>query len=152
MKTDRTKYIDKKALKIAPKGGNVKDIEFFHLGEYASNEKLEQEYAKRNLIPATIDVLMEYDKEHRDKLDGMMYVGTHWKDTYGNWYFATFYCWFDDRLVDVYRDAYDWDDGWWFAGLRRSSAISPSTLSDPLSLESAIQMVKDAGYKIIKEI
>lgn len=152
MKTDRTKYIDEKALKMAPKGGNVKDIEFFHLGEYASNEKLEQEYAKRNLIPATIDVLMEYDKEHRDKLDGMMYVGTHWKDTYGNWYFAAFACWGGGRGVVVRRRGDAWLGHWWFAGLRRSSAISPSTLSDPLSLESAIQMVKDAGYKIIKEI
>lgn len=138
MKTDRIKWIDKEVLETAPQGGSIEDIEFFHLGECASNEKLEQEYAKRNLIPANIDVLMEYNKEHRDKLDEMDFVGTQWKDAEGNWCYASFRCWVDDREVSVSRYGHDWDDDWWFAGLRKSSAINPSTLSDPLSLENRV--------------
>jgi hypothetical protein len=27
--------------------------------------------------------------------------------------------WYDERFLDVYRNDSDWDDHWWFAGLRK---------------------------------
>lgn len=34
--------------------------------------------------------------------------------------FATFNLWNDDRNVNVNRNDNDWNDNWWFAGLRKS--------------------------------
>jgi hypothetical protein len=38
--------------------------------------------------------------------------------------FATFNRWNDERNVNVNRNDNDWNDNWWFAGLR-NSLISP---------------------------
>lgn len=154
MKTDRTKYIDTEVLQSAPIGGHVKDIKFFKTGTYITNNQLEKEYLNRNLMPCTIDVLLEYDATHRENLDEMKYVGTQWKDTDGKWCFATFIRWSVERSVDVDRSGGDWNDDWWFAGLRKSDLKTSDTKNslDTLSLESAIELIKKEGYVIYKPI
>jgi len=39
--------------------------------------------------------------------------------------FATFNRWNDERKVNVNRNENDWNDDWWFAGVRKSLRIPP---------------------------
>jgi hypothetical protein len=121
----RKEYINKNVLDTAPTGLNT-DIKFFKLDKSVSDGELEKEYESRGLEPATLESICEYEKNTKDKMDEMMYVGTHWKDAKGNWCYAAFNCWDDEREVYVSRYAYDWRDRWWFAGVRKSSEISSS--------------------------
>jgi hypothetical protein len=80
----RTEYIKKDVLDTAPSGGDIKDLRFFKINRYITDNELENEYKLRDLSPATIDVLCEFDKCHRNELDDKKYVGTHWKDADDN--------------------------------------------------------------------
>jgi len=40
---------------------------------------------------------------------------------------ATFNCWNDERKVNVNRNTGDWNDNWWFGGVRHSF-LSPSLI------------------------
>lgn len=148
--SDRKLYVIDDVAKTAPV--NEGEIEFFKLGRYVTDDELQTEYDNRGLIPVSLHALLMYDKEYRDKLDEMEYVGTHWKDAKGNWCCATFYRWFDERGVLVDRSDDGWSDYWWFAGVRKS-ALSTKKLrtkalgSLPLDLESAIKIVKKSGVQ-----
>lgn len=136
--TKRTLYVDDEVLATAPKGGDLKDLQFFKLDKWVTNEELEKEYQSRNLIPATIETLVAYDKE---KLDKMKYVGTHWKDANGKWCYAAFDRWdVGGRAVFVDRSAYDWNDFWWFAGLANSPQKSDTRNSGALNLDLATRV------------
>jgi len=43
---------------------------------------------------------------------------------------AAFNRWNDERNVNVNRNDNDWDDNWWFAGLRNSLHFSPVLLGE----------------------
>jgi len=150
--TGRNLYVTDEVAKSAPV--NEGKLEFFKPGRYVTNEELSKEYSDRGLEPASITALCLYDKKNQDKLDEMKYVGTHWKDTNGNWCSATFHRWDDERVVSVYRDDDDWDYDWWFAGLRKSElgaeSLSPS--SNTLSLELRIQKLEETIEKLTKVI
>ncbi len=135
--TKRTQYINKKVLETAPSkiGGT---LEFFPLGKYVSTAELEKEYESRGLIPADIETICEYDLENKEKMDKMKYVGTHWKDKDGKFCYAVFRLRGDERSVYVLQRDRDWRVDWWFAGVRKSSEIKSSALSDPLPLELII--------------
>lgn len=146
--TGRTLYVDDDVLEAAPRS-DIRPVEFFKLGKYVSDDALDEEYESRGLIPATIDDITAVSAE---TLDEKKYVATHWKDAKDNWCYAVFYRWIGERHVVVNRLDGEWDDHWFFAGVRKSSALGNQPSSDTLSLERAIQMVKDAGYKVIKEL
>ncbi len=132
-------------------------LEFFKLGRYVNDEELSKEYVDRGLVPADIYSLVEYDLKHRDKMGEMKYVGSHWKDTDGKWCFVAFDQWGGgERNVNVHRRGSDWSGIWWFAGLRKSSALEPKILDtqslDTLTLESAIKICKENGLRVMKEL
>ena len=44
--------------------------------------------------------------------------------------YATFNRWNDERNVNVNRNDNDWNDNWWFAGLRNSLHFSPALVGE----------------------
>ena len=119
--TGRKQYTDSKVVKAMPKGeGDETDVHFFKLGRYVSDADLEKEYELRGLKPAdpySLAAVNEADPAFADEYPN----GTHWKDASGNWCYAVFNQWSGgERGVSVSRDVgNDWDDYWWFAGLRK---------------------------------
>lgn len=143
-------YIDDPVLETAPESSEGA-IEYFSIGKYVSASKLSEEYESRGLIPASpYDI--PTDQEHE-------FVATQWTDSSGKFCFATFGRWRGGRSVGVGRDDGDWHDNWWFAGLRKVSALNPSPLpSDAGDLELPKHIVgmndelakklKDAGFRM----
>jgi hypothetical protein len=117
--TNRRQYTDKAVVKAMPKGeGDEVDVVFFKVGRYISDTDLDAEYELRGLKPAdpySQAAVNEADPAFADEHPN----GTHWKDKAGNWCFATFRRWFDERSVNVFRLDFDWDGSWWFAGVRK---------------------------------
>jgi len=122
--TGRAQYTDRKVVDAMPKGeGDEVEVVFFkpdlsERNDFISDDDLEKEFELRGLKPAdpvSVAAVNEDDPAFADKKPH----GTHWKDAKGNWCCATFGCWRDKRGVYVYRSGRDWDDGWWFAGVRK---------------------------------
>lgn len=128
--TARVKYVDGKVVKAMPKGeGEEVDVTFFKPKPweytrpgYMSDADLEKALARRTLKasdPYSVDAVNEDDPAFADDHPH----GTHWQDENGNWCFAAFDRWRDDRrYVFVDRHDHDWDGLWWFAGLAQVSA------------------------------
>jgi len=117
--TGRTQYTDKGVVKAMPKGeGDEVEVCFFKIGTWVNDDQLEDEYALRGLIPAdpfSLAAVSEADPAFADQYPN----GTHWKDAKGRWCFAAFDRWNGERRVNVDRLDDDWNDRWWFAGLRK---------------------------------
>lgn len=117
--TGRKQYTDGSVVAMMPKGeGEEVEVFFFNLGRFVNDNDLEKEYELRGIKPADPYSLaaVNTDSAFADKYPN----GTHWKDTNGKWCFATFSHWSDDgRFVNVNRIDSDWNDGWWFAGVRK---------------------------------
>lgn len=111
-----TVYADEKVLASAPKHKRVGELEFFNLGRYATCAEVEAEYAKRGLVPAEVLALAGWDEEHKD--DPRKCFATQWRDADGNFCYASFRRWLDERFVRVYRSGDVWNVDWWFSGLR----------------------------------
>lgn len=154
--TKRTLYVTEDVAKDAPQseGG---EVAFFKLDRYITDNELEKEYESRGLVPCDLLTLSKYDLENPKIMGEKKYVATHWKDAKGNWCFAAFGLSDGERFVYVYRHVSDWGDVWWFAGLRKlgtesSDPLTPALESVLLDLQKAITMVKEAGYKVYKEM
>lgn len=117
--TGRNRYVDKDVIAMMPRGdGDESDVIFFKPGRSVSDVDLDKEYALRGLVPAdpyALAAVNEADPAFADEHPN----GTHWKDADGNWCYAAFNRWDDERDVNVNRNDDDWDDDWWFAGLRK---------------------------------
>lgn len=131
--TGRTQYTTRKVVDSMPKGeGSNAEVVFFKpdltkRGNYISDDDLEAEFESRGLAPAdplSVAAVNEADPTFADKIPH----GTHWKDANGNWCCAMFNRWYDERLVRVNRSAGVWDDGWWFAGVRKKSTQTSITV------------------------
>lgn len=94
------------------------DVYFFQLGRYVSDEELDREYELRGLKPADPYALAAVNEIDPAFADGYP-NGTDWKDSRGRWCFAMFGTWRGERHVHVDRYGSVWDDGWWFAGVRK---------------------------------
>ncbi len=135
--TKRDLYIDEDVLSSAPSGVRG-ELVLFTVGKYMTDDELEKEYVLRELEPATIELIADFDVKNPTQIDEKKYVGTHWKDAKGNWCYATFGRWDDGRRVDVDRYDGDWGDRWWFAGVRsssKSSELDSGTESLALAIE-----------------
>lgn len=145
-------YANDEVLAAAPRNKIQGALEFFKIGKYVTDDELAQAYESHGLVPADIYALAAWNEENKD--DERKYFATHWKDKDGKWCFATFRRWRDERRADVARRGSDWLDFWSFAGVRKSTQNSDAQTSAliPLELERAIKMVKEAGYKVFKEI
>jgi hypothetical protein len=122
--TGRKQYTDRKVVDSMPKGeGDEVEVVFFKPdlskgNGFISDDDLEKEFELRGLKPAdpySVAAVNEADPAFADEKPH----GTHWMNADGNWCFATFSYWRGERRVDVYRDAHDWHDDWWFAGVRK---------------------------------
>lgn len=145
-------YADEEVMAAAPRNKVQGELVFFNISKYISDTELEKEYESRGLIPADMYALANWCEANR--YDERKYFATHWQDANGKWCFAAFYRWNDERSVSVdRRDGNEWDDDWFFAGVRKGTQSSDTETSAlvPLDLERAISIVKEAGYKIFKE-
>lgn len=148
--TKRTLYVNDEVLNTAPTKIKGK-FELFTIGKYISCEELQKEYESRGLVPADIETMVKHDKEIAMK----KYVGTQWKDTDDKYCFATFNRWNDgERHVGVDRLDDVWDDGWWFAGVRKSGTLSSKTQKsfDTYALSTLIDEMEVIIKKIKNEL
>lgn len=117
--TGRKQYIDSKVAAAMPHGeGADTEVVFFKLGRYISDNDLDKEYELRGLRPVDPYSLMQANADDLALADEHP-NGTHWKNADGKWCCATFHRWDDERYVNVNRFDDDWNDYWWFAGLRK---------------------------------
>lgn len=127
--TGRNHYVTDSVVAKMPNGeGEEMEVIFFNLGRFVSDNDLDKEYELRGLIPAdpfTLAAVNEADPAFADERPN----GTHWKDKDDQWCFAAFYRFLVERRVHVRRDGDDWDDDWWFAGVRKSTSNSDASAS-----------------------
>lgn len=122
--TGRKQYVDNDVIKAMPKGDEDEgDVYFFKPDLSArrghiSDDDLEKEFESRGFKPADPYKLAEVNADDPSFADTHPNA-THWQDENGKWCYAACLRWFDERYVYVNRDAYDWYDYWWFAGLRK---------------------------------
>ncbi len=124
--TGRKQYTDQQVVDSMPHGeGDEVDIMFFkpNLSDrdgYISDADLDEEYELRGLIPADPYSLAKVNEDDSAFADTKPNA-THWKDSKGNWCFVSFRRWIGgERNAGVNCNVRDWDDDWWFAGLRKA--------------------------------
>lgn len=122
--TGRSKYVIDSIVDAMPHGeGEEVEVVFFKpdltkRNGYISDADLDKEYELRGLKPDdpySVSAVNEADPAFADDKPH----GTHWKDSSDKWCFAAFFRWRGERGVSVGRSDRDWDDRWWFAGLRK---------------------------------
>lgn len=120
----RVQHTDRNVLDSMPKGeGNEAEVVFFkpdlsQRNGFISDDDLEKEFELRGLKPAD-PISVAAVNEADPAFAGEKPHGTHWKDAKGNWCYAAFCCWDDERGVHVFRFDSGWGNGWWFAGVRK---------------------------------
>ena len=118
--TGRVQYVTDSVVAEMP-NGTAEEVEvlFFNLGRTVSNAELDKEYELRGLKPAgpfSLAAVNEADPAFADTKPN----GTQWKNAKGKYCFASFRRWDDGlRYVSVRQRDFDWDDRWWFAGVRK---------------------------------
>lgn len=123
--TGRRQYVTAEVVATMPKGaGKAVTVIFFKPDRSAydvngiiNDDNLAKQYELNGLIPAdpfSLAAVNEADPAFADKHPNV----THWKDVNGEWCYAAFFRWRDERGVDVNRRDFDWDIGWLFAGLQ----------------------------------
>jgi hypothetical protein len=122
--TGRAQYTDRKVVDAMPLGeGDEVEVVFFKpdlstRNGFITDDDLEKEFELLGLKPVdpvSLAAVNEADPAFAD----LKPHGTHWKDAKGNWCFATFHRWDDERGVGVRRLDNDWDGYWWFAGVHK---------------------------------
>ena len=120
--TSRAQYLDRKVVDEMPRGeGDEVEVVFFKLSSrngFISEDDLKKEYALRGLKsadPYSVAAVNEADPAFADEKPN----ATHWKNHEGGWCCVLFFSCDDERGVNIYRCNGDWDDDWWFAGLRK---------------------------------
>ena len=120
--TGRKLYVTDDVLEAMPRDESSEvTVHFFKLdlkGGWISDDDLEKEYALRGLKPAgpyALAAVNQADPAFADTQPNC----THWKDKDGNWCFAAFNRWIDDRYVSVDQNEHDWSASWFFAGVRK---------------------------------
>ena len=110
----RVKYVNSDVLATMPlEGPDEGDMYFFPSKRYIPVAEQPAALAERGLVPhpaAQIQVNID-DPSFADEHPN----GVQWD---GNSY-ATFNRWYDKRKVNVNRNDYDWNDYWWFGGVRK---------------------------------
>ncbi len=117
--TSRVEHLNDDVVAAMPRGeGEETEVVFFKVGKDISCKQLDEEYAIRGLVPADPYSLARVNEEDPAFADEHP-NGTQWKDANGNYCYAFFLLWEGRRDVDVDRNAFDWVDVWWFAGVRK---------------------------------
>lgn len=117
--TGRKQYVSDSVVKAMPNGTDEEvEVCFWNIGQYISMADLEKEYELRGQRPADgfeLAVVNEADPAFADEKPN----ATQWKDEKGKWCYAVFRRIGDDRDLGVNQDDGGWDDGLWFAGVRK---------------------------------
>lgn len=127
------------------------DYKLFHFDRFISSDDVISQMQEEGYEPANLYELLSWDEWNGEdwvvalgsvaKVNGSRYVPCLNRGGAGR---------------DLYLDIRDvgWNGFFRFLGVRTSGTQNLETSSDalPLELESAIKKVKDAGYRIIKEI
>lgn len=116
--TDRKQYTDDVAVaSMSQCEGDDVDVYFFKLGRGISGADLVKEYELRGLKPDPYAqaAVNEADPEFADGHPN----GSQWEDADGNYYYAIFDLWRDERCVLCSRRGLTWRDDCWFAGVRK---------------------------------
>ncbi len=109
---------DEDVLKTMPKGeGDEIEVIFFTLGRYVSDDNLEKEYGLRGLQPVDPYSLAAVNEKDPTFVDAYPNV-THWRNN-RSWNFVTFFSSNDGPKVNVSDFYDDYDESWWFAGVRK---------------------------------
>jgi hypothetical protein len=118
--TGRVQYVNDDVVASMPHGeGEDAEVVFFNLGRYISDDDLEKEYELRGLKPVDPYSLAKVNEDDPVFADTKSNA-THWRDSNGKWCYAAFRRWnVSERYVRVSRHDCDWDDDWWFAGVRK---------------------------------
>ncbi len=124
--TGRTQYVTASVVASMPNGvGDTADIVWIPLKKGMSNKAVVKKLAEFKLTPvdpfalaAHNEVEPDFAKDHPNF--------TLWQDAAGNWCYAAFYDWDDERYVDVYRVDSDWDDDWWVAAVAQVLEALPT--------------------------
>lgn len=127
--TGRKLYVTDGVIKNMPKAEKDEDeVVFFKIGRQVSCSELDKEYALRGLDPAdpySQAAVNEADPAFADEHPN----GTQWKDKDGNYCYAIFNRYGDERYVFVDRHDSVWSAYWWFAGVRKSTSNSDASAS-----------------------
>ena len=118
--TNRVQYLNDNVLATMPLGcGDIEAI-FVNLGRDVPCNKLDEELSKLGfeliVDPQGLASINEADSAFADNHPN----GTQWKNAAGQYCFAIFDAWHDERSVHVDRRDGSWDDGWWFPCRRKS--------------------------------
>jgi hypothetical protein len=156
--TGRTQYVDQKVLEHAPYFPQAKAVEkieltLFKVGRWISDDDIEKEYEARGLKPCDIFQLAALNKAEPDFAHEHPNA-THWKGAEGEWCYAAFHDWDDVRNVRVNRDDGEWYGDWFFAGVRKSSALGTSEPlplpSDTLNFEISEITINGRRYRVVE--
>ncbi len=119
--TKRAQYTIESVVLTMPSNGTGVEknvtMEFFKLDHDVSDDELQREYEKRGLAPDPYAqaAVNKADPAFADEHPN----GTHWKSADGKWCFVAFRRGDSERNVFVGRIDCDWNDDWWFAGVRQ---------------------------------
>ncbi len=118
--TGRVRYVNHSVVQSMPKGkGENTEVVFLKPGRQMSDDELEQWFDERGYKLADPYSLAKVNEDDPSFADSHPNV-THWKDSDGKWCYAAFDRWNDcERVVSVGRYDFDWNDGWWFGGVRK---------------------------------
>lgn len=121
----------------------------FHFNRLISSEDAIKEMKKEGYEPANLSELLQYAQQNRWKDEQVVALGSV-AEVYGDRDAACLCVDGRGRSLRLFWWGDDWSAGCRFLAVR--SSVSPTLELDSLSLVSAIKMVKEAGYKIFKEI
>jgi len=143
-------YKDDAIVTSAPREDRKKELEFFNLGKNVTNQEIINAYHERGLVPASFVELANYIKKNPKILEEKKWIATVWDFNDDVLSYAAFRRWVGERGVLVSRSGRGWGDGWWFAGLRKSSETLGSKTFGPLNLESRVKSLEADMEKIKK--
>jgi hypothetical protein len=117
--TGRNLYVNDDVVELMPQGeGDEVEVNLFNVGRYITDDELNKEFYLRGLKPVDPFALAALNEAYPAFADEKPNA-THWKDAQGNWCYAIFGRWRGERRVNVNRNAGDWNDNYWFAGVRK---------------------------------
>ena len=125
----RKLYVNESVVATAPlrNGAEAKMTYFTPRPECYENgvlscQKLDDEYKMHRLVP---DLQAQTDDNAKNpEFADSKPNACQWKDKDGNWCYATFDVWRDERGVCVGRGDYAWSDDWSFGGVPDESSAS----------------------------
>jgi hypothetical protein len=116
----RREYVENDVLATMPiEGPDEGDLYFFPAKRFIPVNELAREFEIRGLTPhplAQMQVNID-DPSFADDYPN----GVQWQDSKKRFSYATFDRWGGGREVLVNSSGLDWDDRWWFGGVRKST-------------------------------